>query len=230
MHSLYALTTQTYSSRPTAVTLVSMILRMAVACQLAHVGLAVNFLFDETVWTKQTWPAFKLHFPSHRILQSAPHTTAFQHVSEKGPWSEGSYAQAQSMYGTCLLWMRESSFIVSTSYLTVHTVHMQVSSTVGEENTSCCRVTYDYQDTVPDEVVGLLAQMVKCQACQTLTGSIWHLGIHWLHKSGQQMSDRELTNHMQAMCEILVRVTAIHSCNAYWCCTPATHVWCLVLC
>lgn len=79
-----------------------MILRLAIACLLAHVGLAVNFLFDETVWTKQTWPAFKLHFPSQRILQSAPHTSALQHVSELGPWSEGSYAQAQSMYGTYL--------------------------------------------------------------------------------------------------------------------------------
>lgn len=214
-----------------------MILRLAIACQLAHVGLAVNFLFDETVWTKQTWPAFKLHFPSQHVFQSAPRTSAFQHVSELGPWSEGSYAQAQSTYGNYYYThICKSSFTVIIAYLTIHTVHLQVSSnlqvssTAGEQNISFCRVTYDYQDTVPDEVLGLLAQMVKCKACQTLTGSIWHLGVHWLHKTGQQMSDRELTHHMQAMCEILVRVTAICNCNSYWCCIPATHVWCLTLC
>ena len=75
-------------------------------------------------------------------------------------------------------------------------------------------MTFDYQDTLPDEVVGLLAKMVKCRTCHTLTNSIWHLGKHWLHKTGQQMSDRELSEHMQAMCEILVRDTAIPHCNA----------------
>ena len=80
-----------------------MLLRLVVAFQLAHVGLAVNFLFDETVWTKQTWPAFKLQFPSRRVLQSAPHTTALQHVSELGPWGEGSYALSQSRYDTYAL-------------------------------------------------------------------------------------------------------------------------------
>lgn len=77
-----------------------MILRLLIACQLAHVGLAVNFLFDETVWTKQTWPAFKLHFPFQRVLQSAPHTTGFQRVSEMGPWGEDSYTLSQSKYDT----------------------------------------------------------------------------------------------------------------------------------
>ena len=70
-----------------------MLLRLAIACQLACTALAVNFLYDETVWTKHTWPAFKLNFPSQRVLQSAPHTTAFQQASDLGPWSEGSYAQ-----------------------------------------------------------------------------------------------------------------------------------------
>ena len=88
---------------------------------------------------------------------------------------------------------------------------------------------FDYQDTVPDEVVGLLAEMVKCKTCHTLTSSIWHLGIHWLHKTGQQLSDRELTDHMQAMCEILVRITAIQHCSAYCCCTSAAHVFCVLV-
>ena len=66
-------------------------------------------------------------------------------------------------------------------------------------------MTNSYQDALPDEVVGLLAEMVKCRACRTLTNSTWQLGTNWLHKMGQQMSDRELTEHMQAMCEILVR-------------------------
>ena len=67
------------------------------------------------------------------------------------------------------------------------------------------RMTNSYQDTLPDEVLGALAEMVKCRACCTLTNSTWQLGTNWLHKMGQQMSDRELTEHMQAMCEILVR-------------------------
>lgn len=78
----------------------SLALRLVIACQLAYGGLAVNFLFDETVWTKQTWPAFKLHFPFQHVLQSAPHVSVFQHASELGPWGKGSYVQAQSMYGT----------------------------------------------------------------------------------------------------------------------------------
>lgn len=73
---------------------------------------------------------------------------------------------------------------------------------------------YDYQDTVSDEVIGILAELVKCRVCLTLTSNVWHLGIHWLHKTGQQMSDRELTEHMQAMCEILVRLTAMQRCNS----------------
>ncbi|KAL3131191.1 hypothetical protein ABBQ38_000492 [Trebouxia sp. C0009 RCD-2024] len=140
-----------------------MIIRLAIVLQLAYFALAVNFLYDETVWTKHTWPAFKLHFPYQRVLQSAPHTTGFSQVTELGPWREGSYAQ--------------------------HT-----HSTTA----------YDYQDTVPDEVLGLLAEIIKCRVCHTLTSSIWHLGTHWLHKTGHGMSDRELTEHMQAMCEILV--------------------------
>lgn len=75
-----------------------MILRLAITCQLARVALAVGFIYDETVWTKQTWPVFKLQFPSHRVLQSAAHTTAFQQASDMGPWNEGSYTPAHTGY------------------------------------------------------------------------------------------------------------------------------------
>ena len=79
---------------------VPMTLRLAIACHLAYAALAVNYLFDETVWTKQTWPDFTLNFPSQRVLQSASRNTAFTHVSELGPWDEGSYAQSHSTYDT----------------------------------------------------------------------------------------------------------------------------------
>ena len=79
-------------------------------------------------------------------------------------------------------------------------------------------------------MAGLLAEMVKCEACHILMGTIWHLGIHWLHKTGQQLLGTELNERMQAMCEILVRDTAIQICSSYWCCNPPICVPYLLVC
>lgn len=58
----------------------------------------------------------------------------------------------------------------------------------------------------------MLAEMVKCKACRILTKDTWHLGTNWLHKMGLQMSDQQLTEHMQAMCEITVSsIVSVHT-------------------
>ena len=74
-------------------------LRLALLLQLTCLALAVNYLYDETVWTKQIWPAFKLHFPAQKVLQAAGHTADFghtadsSHISNLGPFREDSYPQ-----------------------------------------------------------------------------------------------------------------------------------------
>ena len=61
-----------------------------------------------------------------------------------------------------------------------------------------------YKDTVPDEVLGLLAELIKCRACRILTNNTWQWGTNWLHKSGLHLTEEQLTEQMQAMCEITV--------------------------
>ena len=57
---------------------------------------AVNYLYEETVWTKQTWSGFKLSFPVHKVLESASRTTDHDVVSEIGPFSKSSYADSSA--------------------------------------------------------------------------------------------------------------------------------------
>jgi hypothetical protein len=61
-----------------------------------------------------------------------------------------------------------------------------------------------YKDTVPDEVLGLLAELIKCRACRILTNNTWQWGTNWLHKTGLHLTEEQLTEQMQAMCEITV--------------------------
>lgn len=75
-----------------------MTLRLALLLQFTYLALAVNYLYDETVWTKQTWPAFKLHFPAHKVLQAAGHTADSNLVSSLGPFREDSYPQTYAGY------------------------------------------------------------------------------------------------------------------------------------
>ncbi|KAL0022201.1 hypothetical protein WJX77_005622 [Trebouxia sp. C0004] len=139
-----------------------MALRLALLLQLTCLALAVNYVHDETVWTKQTWPAFKLQFPAQKVLQAAGHTAAFSHISNLGPFREDSYPQTYA--GTSDV----------------------------------------YKDTVPDEVLGLLAELIKCRACRILTNNTWQWGTNWLHKTGLHLTEEQLTEQMQAMCEITV--------------------------
>ncbi len=77
-----------------------MITRLAVLLHLTYCALAVNYLYDETVWTKQSWPAFKLPFPAQKVLQAAGHTAEFSLASNLGPFSEDSYPQTHAGYIT----------------------------------------------------------------------------------------------------------------------------------
>ena len=72
-----------------------------------------------------------------------------------------------------------------------------------------------YKDTVPDEVLGLLAELIKCRACRILTNNTWQWGTNWLHKTGLHLTEEQLTEQMQAMCEITVsdRRHASQTCN-----------------
>jgi len=67
-----------------------------------------------------------------------------------------------------------------------------------------CRTSDVYKDTVPDEVLGLLAELIKCRACRILTNNTWQWGTNWLHKTGLHVTEEQLTEQMQAMCEITV--------------------------
>ena len=76
-----------------------MLLRLTLLCHLTCAALALQYLYDETIWTKQTWPAYKLPFPAQKVLQAAEHQTALSHVSDLGPFSSDSYPQT---YAGCV--------------------------------------------------------------------------------------------------------------------------------
>lgn len=142
-----------------------MIIRLAIACQLAYIALAVNFLHDETVWTKHTWPAFKLHFPFHRVLQSAPRTTGFNHVSELGPWSEGSYAHnTHSTYDVGSIAIKSASTCLCSRF------HLRLCCVLGSSSDAKLTpltVLRNNEDTFPagQRMTTKIQYLMKCLAC-----------------------------------------------------------------
>ena len=72
-----------------------MVFRVIILLHITCAAFAVNYLYDETVWTKQTWSAYKLQFPAQKLLRAAEHTTGSELVSNLGPFREDSYPQTQ---------------------------------------------------------------------------------------------------------------------------------------
>lgn len=68
-----------------------MLPRLLVLCQLLLSVVAVNYLYEETVWTRHTWPDFLLSFPSQKVLDSLTRSTDFDSASDLGPSSQSSY-------------------------------------------------------------------------------------------------------------------------------------------
>ena len=67
-----------------------------------------------------------------------------------------------------------------------------------------CRKQGTYNDAILDAVLDLLSEMIQCKACEILINSTWQLGTNWVQQKESHMTNQQLTEHMQAMCEIMV--------------------------
>ena len=114
-----------------------MLLRLTVLCHLTCAALALQYLYDETIWTKQTWSAYKLPFPARKILQAAEHKTALNHVSDLGPFSDDSYPQTYAGYVSLCQPVVPQISIGSQTLQTGHVFALQKTRHIQRCNSRC---------------------------------------------------------------------------------------------